>query len=189
MINFANKKKQLLYVGRMDLANKNVNRIVETWEKIYHKYNDWELLLVGDGPDKKQLVDYVREHSVGNVVFAGFQKDPPIEYFANASVFLLTSDLEGFGLVVIESMSYGAVPIVYGSYEAIYDIIDDGKSGFILPKPFNSQILAEKMEFLIENEVQRRNMSIEAIKKSKSFTLDVVIKKWYEVLSDVQCNS
>ena len=86
-------------------------------------------------------------------------------------------------------MSYGAVPIVYGSYEAIYDIIDDGKSGFILPKPFNSQILAEKMEFLIENEVQRRNMSIEAIKKSKSFTLDVVIKKWYEVLSDVQCNS
>ena len=189
LINFANKKKQLLYVGRMDLANKNVNRIVETWEKIYHKYNDWELLLVGDGPDKKQLVDYVREHSVGNVVFAGFQKDPPIEYFANASVFLLTSDLEGFGLVVIESMSYGAVPIVYGSYEAIYDIIDDGKSGFILPKPFDSQILAEKMEFLIENEVQRRNMSIEAIKKSKSFTLDVVIKKWYEVLSDVQCNS
>ena len=129
------------------------------------------------------------EHSVDNVVFVGFQKDPPIEYFAKASIFLLTSDLEGFGLVVIESMCYGAVPIVYGSYEAIYDIIDDGKSGFILPKPFNSLMLAEKIEFLIKNEDQRRNMSIEAIKKSKFFTLDAVIKKWYEVLSSVLNNS
>lgn len=189
LINITNKKKQLLYVGRMDLANKNVNRIIESWEKICHKFVDWELVLVGDGPDKRQLVDYVAEHSVDNVVFVGFQKDPPIEYFAKASIFLLTSDLEGFGLVVIESMCYGAVPIVYGSYEAIYDIIDDGKSGFILPKPFNSLMLAEKIEFLIKNEDQRRNMSIEAIKKSKFFTLDAVIKKWYEVLSSVLNNS
>lgn len=38
------KKKQLLYVGRMDYENKRVNRIVEAWKVLYEKYVDWELV-------------------------------------------------------------------------------------------------------------------------------------------------
>ena len=82
----------------------------------------------------------ILEDMIFNVfVSKGFQVSPPIQHYKEASIFLLTSDLEGFGLVVIESMSYGVVPVVYGSYEAIYDIIDNGKSGLITPIPYNSQ--------------------------------------------------
>lgn len=185
LIDIEHKKNQLLYVGRMDLTNKNVNRIVETWGQIWKNYSDWKLLLVGDGPDKQYLVDYVQENKIQNIEFKGFQKDPPIKYYAESSIFLLTSDLEGFGLVVIESMSYGMVPIVYGSYEAIFDIIEEKESGFILSKPFRHKNLAETLDLLIKNRDLRVKMAYQAKKRAELFTLSPIVDKWYKLLGEL----
>lgn len=183
-----NKKKQVLYVGRMDFENKRVNRIVEAWEDVSKFYKDWELVLVGDGPHKSKLIDYVNENGIERVRFESFQKDPPINYYKDAKIFMLTSDLEGFGLVVVESMAYGAVPIVYGSYEAVNDIIDDGKDGFITSKPYNKESTIQRMRTLMDNTSLCLHMGYEAIKKSKHFTMDSVIQQWYEVFNSLACN-
>lgn len=180
-----NKKKQLLYVGRMDYENKRVNRIVEAWQDIAEKHEDWELVLVGDGPHKQQLMDYVNQHKINRVRFEGFQVEAPIRYYKDASIFMLTSDLEGFGLVIIESMSFGCVPIVYGSYEAAYDIIDQGVCGFVTPKPYNKAKTTEKMELLMNDEKLRQDMAKKAMEKAKSFSIDSISQKWYELFNDV----
>lgn len=180
-----NKKKQLLYVGRMDYENKRVNRIVEAWQDIAEKHKDWELVLVGDGPHKQQLMDYVNQHKINRVRFEGFQVEAPIRYYKDASIFMLTSDLEGFGLVIIESMSFGCVPIVYGSYEAAYDIIDQGFCGFVTPKPYSKAKTTEKMELLMNDEKLRLDMAKKAMEKAKSFSIDSISQKWYELFNDV----
>lgn len=181
----SNKKKQLLYVGRMDFENKRVNRIVEAWQELYKIYSDWELVLVGDGVYKKILEQYIVDHHIQRVCFEGFQKDPPIKYYKDASIFLLTSDLEGFGLVIIESMSYGAVPIVYGSYEAVYDIIRHDVSGYITPKPYNKENTVKYLRILMDNKEKREKMSHAAIKDASKFTVDSIIDRWYKVFNDV----
>ena len=180
-----NKKKQLLYVGRMDYENKRVNRIVEAWQDIAERHKDWELVLVGDGPHKQQLMDYVSQHKINRVRFEGFQVEAPIRYYKDASIFMLTSDLEGFGLVIIESMSFGCVPIVYGSYEAAYDIIDQGVCGFVTPKPYSKAVTTEKMELLMNDEKLRLDMAKKAMEKAKSFSIDSISQKWYELFNDV----
>ena len=114
---------------------------------------------MGEGPYKSTLEEYIRRYDIQRVCFKGFQVSPPIQHYKEASIFLLTSDLEGFGLVVIESMSYGVVPVVYGSYEAIYDIIDNGKSGLITLIPYNSQKTIDCISLLIENEKLRKEMA------------------------------
>lgn len=179
------KKKQVLYVGRMDFENKRVNRIVGVWEDISSRYIDWELVLVGDGPHKQKLMDYVTRNKIERVRFEGFQIESPVKYYKEASIFMLTSDLEGFGLVITESMSFGCVPIVYGSYEAVYDIIDDGVCGFITPVPYSKGKTIERLEWLITHNDERKNMAASAMKKAQQFTLDSIVKKWYEVLEDV----
>lgn len=180
-----NKLKQLLYVGRMDYENKRVNRIVEAWQDIAEKHKDWELVLVGDGPHKQQLMNYVNQHKINRVRFEGFQVEAPIRYYKDASIFMLTSDLEGFGLVIIESMSFGCVPIVYGSYEAAYDIIDQGVCGFVTPKPYSKAKTTEKMESLMNDEKLRFDMAKKAMEKAKSFSIDSISQKWYELFNDV----
>lgn len=180
-----NKLKQLLYVGRMDYENKRVNRIVEAWQDIVEKHKDWELVLVGDGPHKQQLMNYVNQHKINRVRFEGFQVEAPIRYYKDASIFMLTSDLEGFGLVIIESMSLGCVPIVYGSYEAAYDIIDQGVCGFVTPKPYSEAKTTEKMELLMNDEKLRQDMAKKAMEKAKSFSIDSISQKWYELFNKV----
>lgn len=180
-----NKKKQILYVGRMDFENKRVNRIVEAWEGIADRHKDWELVLVGNGPHKSLLQEYVAQHHIDRVRFEGFQVEAPIRYYKDASIFMLTSDLEGFGLVIIESMSFGCVPIVYGSYEAVYDIIEHGKSGFITPMPYSKSKTMEYMEQLIENENLRNDMAKNAMTRSKLFSIDSIAKKWYDLFDEV----
>lgn len=180
-----NKLKQLLYVGRMDYENKRVNRIVEAWQDIVEKHKDWELVLVGDGPHKQQLMNYVNQHKINRVRFEGFQVEAPIRYYKDASIFMLTSDLEGFGLVIIESMSFGCVPIVYGSYEAAYDIIDQGVCGFVTPKPYSEAKTTEKMELLMNDEKLRQDMAKKAMEKAKSFSIDSISQKWYELFNKV----
>lgn len=180
-----NKLKQLLYVGRMDYENKRVNRIVEAWQDIVEKHKDWELVLVGDGPHKQQLMNYVNQHKINRVRFEGFQVEAPIRYYKDASIFMLTSDLEGFGLVIIESMSLGCVPIVYGSYEAAYDIIDQGVCGFVTPKPYSEAKTTEKMELLMNDDKLRLDMAKKAMEKAKSFSIDSISQKWYELFNKV----
>lgn len=75
---------------------------------------------------KKQVAAYDLEH----VSFEGFQQPKP--YYERASILLFTSEYEGFPLVLAECMSFGVIPVVYDSYSAVRDIIDDGKDGVVI---------------------------------------------------------
>lgn len=182
------KKKQILYAGRMDFENKRVNRIIDAWKMICNDYLDWELILVGNGPYKDELISIVSNEKIRNVHFEDFQVEPPVKFYKDASIYMLTSDLEGFGLVIVESMSYGVVPIVYGSYEAVYDIIEQGKSGFITSMPYNNNNTVNLLRKLIENESLRNEMAANAIKRAKLFDLESIVNKWYLLFQEVLDN-
>ena len=181
---FDNKKKQILYVGRMDPYNKRVNRIVEAWEQVYKEYSDWSLELVGEGIQLPALKQYVHEKNIQRVNFHGFQKEQPRKFYEDASILLLTSDLEGFGLVIIEAMQFGVVPIVYGSYVAVYDIIDNEKNGFITSMPYDRNQTIKCIRKLIDNNILRHNMAVSAIEKSKEFSIERICGHWYSLFEN-----
>jgi len=176
------KKKQLLYVGRMDKENKRVNRIVEAWEQIAEHYPDWNLTLVGGGPHLEELNSYAAEKNIPRITFTGFVKEDPIRYYEESSIFMLTSDLEGFGLVLVEAMAYGVVPIVYGSYVSLFDIIDNGTNGIITPTPYSQDGTIAAMRKLMDNPELLATMSAAAIEKSMQFNLESIVKQWEELL-------
>lgn len=125
------KEKEIIYVGRIDYNQKRVYRVIDTWALLEKKYPDWRLTVVGDGIERKNLENKVKALELKNVSFEGFKS--PIEYYKRARILMLTSEYEGFGLVLVEGMSFGVVPAVYGSYSAVYDIVYDGVNGIIFP--------------------------------------------------------
>lgn len=179
------KKKQILYVGRMAKENKRVNRIIEAWEEIAKDYPDWNLKLVGGGPQLLELQDYVIKNDIPNVSFTGFVQEEPIKFYKESSILMLTSDLEGFGLVVVEGMAYGVVPVVYGGYASIYEIINEGKSGFITPYPYSKKYTVEKLRELIENPDRLYEMSIAAQDDSKRFSLGKIVEQWGNLINGI----
>lgn len=181
----AAKKKQILYVGRMDYENKRVDRIVDIWERLAPLYPDWELVLVGDGPYKTVLLERIAKAGIPKVRFEAFRTEPPVAFYKEASLSLLASDLEGWGLVLVESMSYGVVPVVYGSYEAVHDIIDDGVSGFVVPKPYSCETMTERLQRLMDDGGLRTRMAAAAISAADRFDLGSIAAQWYRLFDEI----
>lgn len=182
-----NKQKEIIYMGRIDYNQKRVYRVIDTWKEIEDKYPEWKLSIIGDGPERKKLELQIKEFNLKRVKFEGFQQPRP--YYERASILMLTSEYEGFPLVLAECMSFGVIPVVYGSYSAVYDIIKHHKNGMIV-QPLNgnfSQIaMTKQICYLIENDNQRKKMALEAIKTSKQYSLDSIYQSWQKIFSDIE---
>lgn len=173
------KLKEIIYVGRLDFVQKRVYRVIDTWNLLENDYPDWQLTIVGDGPDRANLENHVKALNLSRVNFAGFQN--PVPYYRRASILMLTSDFEGFPLVLAEAMSCGVVPVVYNSYAALKDIIDNKVDGMITEKDhgrFNAEWMAENVKKVIHNCDSSHSMAIQAVKKSESYSVDSIYHLW-----------
>ncbi|MDV7187793.1 glycosyltransferase [Lutibacter sp. TH_r2] len=177
----SNKEKLLIYVGRIDYNQKRVERIVDVWEKVSKELIDWKLEIVGDGPEREKLEALVLKRNIQRITFEGFQN--PLDYYKRASLLLLTSEYEGFGLVIVEGMRYGVVPIVYGSYESVYDLIENEKTGCITSVPYNSGDIEKSIKKLATDENCLLEMSNNCIEESEKFTIGEISKKWNELFN------
>ena len=108
-----NKQKQILFCGRMT-SQKKPYRVLYAWQQIQVHLSDWELLLVGDGPWLDRLKQLSLKLKLKRVQFCGFQD--PMPFYQKASILWMTSNFEGWGLVLTEAMQFGCVPIAFNSF-------------------------------------------------------------------------
>ena len=149
-------------------------------------FPDWRLTIVGDGPERMNIEKQVQEKELKHVSFEGFQH--PVEYYKRASLLILTSEFEGFPLVLAECMSFGVIPVVYSSFSAVYDIIENGKNGLSIPKTregFSTKLMAEKMKELMNDRKRLNQMAMNAIEKSKEYSVDKIYEQWNSLFSEL----
>lgn len=178
------KLREIIYVGRLDFVQKRVYRVIDTWNYLEEKFPDWRLTIVGDGDDRANLEGHVKALGLKHVSFEGFKS--PIDYYKRASILLLTSDFEGFPLVLAECMSFGVIPAVYNSYSAVCDIIDDGKDGIVLPyhkNGYQAEEAAGMIANIMKDDGKREQMALAAIKKSKEYSVEKIYSEWERVFN------
>ena len=181
---FNEKQKEIIYVGRLDFVQKRVYRVIDSWNYLEERFPDWRLTIVGDGEDRENLENHVKYLDLKRVSFEGFQK--PIAYYKRASILLLTSDFEGFPLVLAECMSFGVIPAVYNSYSAVCDIIDDGKDGIVLSyhkNGYQAEEAAGMIANIMKDDGKREQMALFAIKKSKEYSVEKIYSEWESVFN------
>ena len=185
--NSKEKVKEIIYVGRLDFVQKRVYRVIDTWNLLENHYQDWKLTIVGDGPDRSNLENHVKALNLKHVYFEGFQN--PVPYYRRASILMLTSDFEGFPLVLAEAMSCGVVPVVYNSYAAVKDIIDNEVDGMITEKSdggFCPESMAINVKKVIHNCESSHSMAIQAMKKSENYSIDSIYHVWMDFFANIR---
>ena len=178
------KQKEIIYMGRIDFNQKRVYRVVDTWAKLESVFPDWKLTIVGDGTARKDIEKQVKEYGLQRVSFEGFQQPRP--YYERASILMLTSEYEGFPLVLAECMSFGVIPAVYNSYSAVCDIIDGGKDGIVLPyheKGYDADNAAGMLAKVMQNDSLRNMMALAAVEKSKAYSIERIYQEWMRTLT------
>lgn len=181
------KQKIILAVGRLDVWYvKGFDVLIEAWVKISCLYPDWKLQIAGDGAakSKEYLLNLVETKSLaGQVEFLGFCNNMEAVY-KRASIFVLSSRYEGFGMALIEAMSQGCAPIACDFKGRQKEIITTDKEGIICPA--NNEIaLAEAISSLIDNEMLRECIQINAVKRSRYYSLDNIMNIWDEIFNEV----
>lgn len=170
------KENVILYVGRLSLSEKRIDRVIEVWRRLAPQLPDWRLEIVGDGPDR-QTVETLAT-GLPRITFCGFQD--PSSYYERARVLLLTSDFEGFGLVLVEAMAYGCVPVAYASFTAVNDIINDG-NGLTVPMPWDVECFSKAVLDLIKDQGRWSEMSKCGRETAARYQLSEVVDR-YEAL-------
>ena len=138
---------------------------------------DWRLEIVGDGPDRAQYEKLAE--GLPRTEFTGV-KDP-VENYAHSKVLLMTSDYEGWGLVLVEAMSSGCVPVVLGSFESVSEIVTNGHDGYVLPIPYNPSSFADRLEALAKDAKRFESMASAAEISSKRFSVMATADRWEEL--------
>ena len=181
------KQKEVIYCGRIDSQQKRVHRLIDAWALIYKDFPEWKLTIVGDGVSRKDIELQSSRLELKNVQFEGFRQ--PFEYYKRASVLALTSEYEGFPLVLAECMSFGVVPVVYDSFSAVYDIIDNGVNGVVVPKVnggFSAEAYAECLRVIMKDDTKREYMELAAIETSRNYSIDFIYQQWMKIF-DISC--
>lgn len=143
-------KRSFVYVGRL-ASEKNLLTLLSAFRKISKEREDWGLLLVGDGPMRTEVENYVAKAGIQNVTFTGgipwYQVS---EWLAKSDVLILPSLSEPWGLVVNEAMVCGLPVIVSAKCGCAADLVLPGQNGFIFD-PDNENELNERMQFFLQN--------------------------------------
>lgn len=178
------KKKEVLVVARMKEQQKRISLVLRIWQLVEKNRisSDWVLRIVGDGEDLCSYQKLAKQFKLKHVRFLGNQK--PISFYSTASLFMMTSAFEGWGLTLTESQQFGVVPVAFDSYASIRDIIEEGKNGFLVPFG-NVKKFARKITWLMENSETRSRIALNCLKSVCRFEMSEIIPRWKSLLNDV----
>lgn len=141
---------------------------------------------VRDQDYNKKVVDYVKENNLGeNIIFTGLISDEEVmEHMSKCSLLISSSFEESQSNVLGEAMACGTPIVATNSGGCTYSI-DNGVTGFIVPKGDHKE-LAEKIKKLLGDDKLRKKMSIESKKAAKhKFYNENLVKRIVDVYDNV----
>lgn len=178
------KRKQLLYVGRLECGMKQLDKLLTNWNTIANIFPDWTLHLVGGGPDEELLKKQVKNNQIPRVFFEGIQNPQP--FYDEASIFCFSSaSSEGWGMVLVEAQIKGCVPVAFNSYSALTDIITNDENGILIPA-YDNELYTKGLASLMQNHELRETLAKNAIQSSKRFDIAQIGKEWIKLFEEVR---
>ena len=140
----------ILFVGYLDVF-KGIFEILEAFHNIKKANKNVKLLIVGTGPQERDMKRKVLELNLKRFVFftGGLNHHDLPGYYQEADIFVLPSYTEGLPLSILEAMSCG-LPIITTNVGGIPEIIESGFNGFMV-SPQDSNELKEKLEILVND--------------------------------------
>lgn len=146
-----------------------------------------DLTIYGRGPEREAVLAEIDELGAP-ARLEGYTSDPA-GAFTGSSYMPLTSSREGFGLVLVESMAAGCLPIAYDIEYGPSDIINDGVDGFLVPRADEAALAARIADVATSSRWRLRRMRKAARRRAAEFLPAAVVPLWGPVLEAAKARS
>ncbi|MDO6518277.1 glycosyltransferase family 4 protein [Zobellia uliginosa] len=167
-------KKIILNVGSFK-SGKAQDLLISAFANIPN--DDWELILVGDGPNKKKFMQLADDLNISEKTSFEGKRTDIHNYYKKASIFVFTSEHEGFPNALMEALFFGVPSISTNCPHGPADLIQDKKNGYLVPVG-DQVLLEEKMKRLMSQADLRTKFSQNSIKSTEKLKMATISEIW-----------
>lgn len=168
---------KFITTGRFENVKRH-NLMIDCFFEVQKKYLNCELVLLGDGILRDSIEMKINDYNIqSKVIFKGIVSNVE-EELNNANIYLMASDFEGLPLSVLEAMSCG-LPVIATKAGGTVDIVNDDVG--ILCDVDNKQHIIDAMLKLLNDDLLRKKMSINAIKNAKNYDAEKCVNDYYNL--------
>jgi len=158
----------ILYVGRIR-KYKRIRNLLYAFEALRKDIPNLSLTVAGEGDDQDALAQEARQRGIDNVTFTGrVDEATKTKLMQAAWVFAMPSQLEGWGIVVIEAAACGTPSVAY-DVAGLRDCIREGRTGMLAR---NDAEFTAHLRSILTNDALRDRLSAGAVKWSRRFSWD-----------------
>ena len=173
--------KRLITVGRL-AKEKGYLDLLKIYKDLKSEGFDWGLDIIGDGKEKETLENYIKNNNLLDVTLHGFKNSKEIErLMSKASIYVMTSYTESFGIVLLEAMSNGLPCLAFDSAEGAREIITSGEDGYLI-KHRNFKAMEKKIKDLADDLEKRKELGKSGRSKAKKYTMDSLTSFWENLI-------
>ncbi len=177
------RAKRVIAVGRLDYQ-KGFDRLLRIWALVMTDaaLNGWHLDIFGQGEWRAMLEEMIGSLGISDsVTIHQPVKDIAAEYAAS-SIFVMTSNYEGFPMVMIEAMSTGVPVVTYGFKCGPRDIVKENYNGSIVSEG-DELAFARKLSDLMHNYDERKTMGENARTVVDTYSEERVMDSWMQLFN------
>lgn len=167
----------IISVGELK-ESKNFLNLVKSIDIIKNKFQKKiNLLILGDGDKRSQIEQYIVDHNLQKNIFLPGWVPDPIPYMKLSNLFVLSSDYEGFGLVIIEAFSVG-LNVVSTNSSGPAEILKGGELGSLCQLN-DSSSMAEAIIVALKNPLPKEIL----VRRAAEFKPKKIIQEYERILN------
>ena len=170
-------------MSRKKINQKGFELLIPAFKNLAEKYDDWSLVIIGDGTGRQGLLEMAEKYGLSNRVFLPGHVKQMHAVLSSGDLFVLTSRREGFPNVLCEAMACGLPAVSFNCPTGPSDIIRDGIDG-ILVEPGNTDELEKELSRLMSDHTLRKQMGEKAKEIVNRFSLDFIMSEWETLINN-----
>jgi glycosyltransferase involved in cell wall biosynthesis len=164
---------------------KGYDRLLEVFAKVVEKRPDWKLRIYGGGAKSDKLSRQARSLRLhNNVAFMGPTADMD-NALANASLHVVTSRFEGFGMTIVEAMAVGVPVVSFDCPQGPREIITPGQDGVLVPDG-DIDAFADALLVLMEDQDELRRLAANGLETARRHRISEIAARWEQVFTDLR---
>ena len=175
---------RVIGVGRLE-KQKRFDRLVRAFALVKAEAPTWRLDIFGEGSERRFLQNLIEELGLGASIGLHGNTSNVDSELDKSAIFVIPSEFEGFGLVIVEAKRSGLPCVGYSDCNGPNELITDGCDGFLVSQDEDGTSLAGAIRILVKDPALRERFGREGEKSVERFNIIEVADRWERLLYEV----